>query len=167
MKTACLLLLTIGWAWLMHGMAYAATASPTTGGTPALPGSHEERDSHQVSEKNVARNHVGLVKENRPGQSPNHWRHAPQAPWSAGATAPAFSVRTVKAVAVRQRTDTALQGGLRPQAGTLSNVRPGARSRLWSAGRHRGTNPATVGGLGNRASSNTGSIDGRSMRRRP
>jgi len=46
-------------------------------------------------------------------------------------------------------------GLVRPTGATVTNVR------------HRGANPATVGGLGNRTASNIGSIDGTRMHRRP
>jgi hypothetical protein len=48
-----------------------------------------------------------------------------------------------------------LPSAVGPTAATLSNVR------------HRSPNPATVGGLGHSVASNTGSIDGTRMHRRP
>jgi hypothetical protein len=184
MKTVVLLLLTIAWPGLMQGIAYAATSSPvsqqaspdsaaktasdhpgdTSPGPPpdgATDHKNGKRDSHHISEKNLARSRANLVKENHPRQFPSDRERSTSGnatnlhqrrfdPSGSAAKGGFIGNNTVKSiVAVRSPSV------VRPAAATLGNVR------------HRGANPATVGGLGNSTASNTGAISGTHMHRRP
>ena len=199
MKTACLLLVTIGCAGLMHGIACAATFSdgpPQTeravtphpsrqAGTPSPSGTPRARLQGRRTTTLSSRERAGLqggkstILSSRERTGLQGGDHGPLprgegGPASAGPGEGSFG--TVKRVAQTPLSGSAVltvpvrpPSVVRPSAATSANVRPGARSRMrdWSAGRHRGLNPATVSGLGNRTASNTGSIDGTRMHRRP
>jgi len=195
MKTTCLILIVISSAVLMRGTAYAVPPTPvfqqappesaaktvsdhpgdTSHGPPAYsakdqkhgkyPGeqkdSGEQRDPHHVLETTVERSHTNLIKANRPRQFPNNRDrstsgnamnlHHPAFYKPAGAAKGGFiQNETAKSTVPVQPPSV-----VRPTAATLSNVR------------HHGPNPATVGGLGNSATSNNGSINGTRMHRRP
>jgi hypothetical protein len=193
MKTACLLLLTtrlvtIG-SGLRHGIAYAAASSPgfqqassesgaateshhpgdTSHGSPPTSAkdqkngkpSNEERHAHHISKKNLAPSHASFTKANRSTQFPNNRERSASAnavnsrqqafAKSGGAAKGGFiqSEKVKSNVAVRPPSV------VRPAVATLSHAR------------HRGPNPAVVGGSANSDRTNTGAINGTRMNRKP
>ena len=188
MKTACLLLLTIG-PGLTHGIAYAAASSPvsqqaspesaatteshhpgdTLHGSPPASAkdqkdgkpSDEEGHAHHISEKNLGRSRASFTKANRSTQFPNNRERSPSG----------------NAMNFRQqafaKSGGAAKGGL-IQNETVNNALPVRTSRVvrptvpsLNNVRHRGPNPALVGGSANLHSRNTGAINGTGMNRKP
>jgi hypothetical protein len=189
MNTTCVLML-ISSAMLMRGTAYAAPLSPVFQPAPLEsagktesdhPGdtSHgssadsekdhmhgkpddEQPDPHQVWETAVDRNPTNLSKVKRPRQFPNPrersasgnamtLHHPAFCKPTSGAKGGFMQNETVKSTVPARPTSV-----VQPTAATLSSVR------------HHGPNPATIGGLGNSATSSiNGSINGTRMHRRP
>jgi hypothetical protein len=188
MKTTCLFLIVISSAGLMSGTGLAVSPSPvfqqaspesaakTVSGHPVDP-SHgsptesvknhthgkdsDERGPHHVLETTVERSHTNLTKVNHAKQFPNKSepstfgnamnRHPPAFYKPPGAAKGGFiQNETVKSTVPLRPSSV-----VRPTAATLSNVH------------HRGPNPSAIGGLGNSATSNNGSINGTRMHRRP
>jgi hypothetical protein len=189
MKTACLLVLTIGW-----GIARAATSGPAfqqpsresagkaasdhSGPTQAgaerscavsqrrLPGRERIPVIGTAGQKlHTAGLETASPKSRPPGKNliaeprsapARRERSAlgnafpPPAFAKSGGTAKGAFIHNLKStVPARPRTM------VRPAPATLSSVR------------HRGPNPAVIGGLGNTMTSSTGSISGTGMHRRP
>jgi len=187
MKTACFLLMTIGWAALMHGMAYATTLSPASQQTSQEsaartisnhPGdawqrtsadsakeqkngkdSNEGRNPHHALERNLARGHASLNQTKRPTPVPSN------------------RVRSGSATAINLRQPGSVRSGAEGK-GLIQNetlkgivpVRPPSAVRPASAARsnvrHRSPNPAIITGLVNSKTGNTGAINGSRMDRR-
>ncbi len=119
------------------------------------------RGTAYAAQTNVERGHTNLTRVDRPRKFPNNRErstsgnavnlHRPAFYKPAGAAKGGFIQNETVKGTVPVRSPSVV----RPTAATLSNVR------------HHGPNPATVGGLGNSATSNNGSINGTRMRRRP
>jgi hypothetical protein len=183
MKTVCLVF-TIGWAVLMCGANYAAPVksepqqssegspkavggdhttdtTPADGATYSRRPSDEERNHRRVSDKNHPPSRASLPKANHPNQlsksrerstSGNH-----------------MNLRQPGSDKFRD----AVKGGL-VQNETVNNalrvrppnvVRPVAPAL--STARHRGPNPAVIGGSVNSITRNIGTINGTHMNRKP
>ena len=191
MKTTCLLFLTMSWAALTHGTGYAVPSSPASEPTspassansasdhprdpaqrdaaPADDGRHqtggkasdEQRDHGRASDTNHPPSRASLTKANRPKQLPNSRQrslpgnamnlHQPGSDKSGGAAKGGFIRNETVNNALPVRTPSVV----RPTVPSLNNVR------------HRGPNPAVVGGSANSHSSNTGAINGTRMNRKP
>ena len=188
MRTTCLLLLTISWATLTHGTGYAipsgpasqqtspATstntvnahpqdaehAAPVDGGKRQKDGnpSAERRDHRHVSDENHPRS-PATIRKDRPKQLPNSREHFPSG----------------NAMNLHQpgsdKSSGAAKGGLIQNA-TVNKalpVRPPSVVRptapLLNNARHRGVNPAVIGGPANSDGRNTGAINGTRVHRRP
>jgi len=185
MKAACLLFLTMSCAMLMQGTSYAAPSQQTSaessvktaGDRPydaerAAPPDHwkrrkeanppdEQRGPRYASGKNHPRSRASLTAANRPKQLPRGRKrsipkkainlHQPASYKSGGAaTGGLIRNETVKnALPVRPPCV------VRAAEPSLSNVR------------HRGPNPAVVGGPVNSNSRNIGALNGTGMNRKP
>ena len=183
MKTVCLVF-TIGCAVLIYGASHAAPSDPalqqspesstkavssdhTTDATPADGTTHggrpsdEKRDRRRVSDKNHPPSRANLTKAKLPSQLPNQREHStsgsamnlhqPDSDKSGGVAKVGLTKNETVNNAMRVRTPSAA----RPDAPSLNNVR------------HRGPNPAVVGGSANTIARNPGAINGTSMNRRP
>jgi hypothetical protein len=127
--------------------------------------SGDEPPDHQTSSKNLPRSRAGLTAANRPKQLPIGRKtslsgnamnlHPPGSDKSGGAAKGGF----IK----NEKVDSALTA--RPPSVARSTV--ASLNPLPNHGRHRGPNPAVVGGSANPASSNTGALNGTRMNRRP
>ena len=183
MKTVCLIF-TIGCAVLMCVASYAASvdpapqqssessmkagsgdrannATPADGGTHGGKPSDEKRDRRRVPGKDYPPSQASLPKANRPNQIPNRQEHS--------TTANAMNLHKPGS----DKSSGAVKGGLiqnekgnhvlpvrspsivRPSVSPLDNVR------------HRGPNPAVIGGSANSITRNTGAINGTRMNRKP
>jgi hypothetical protein len=186
MKVACLLFLTVSWAGLMLGTGYAAPSQQTPAGSPANEGSTKEASDrshddhvhatpaddgkHQKEEspseqqarrraaaKNRPRSRANLTVANRPKQLPI--RRERSKPLNATNPYPADLDKSGDAAKGQNRTaNNALPvhstSVVRPTVASLNNVR------------HRGPNPAVVGGSASNTG-NTGALNGTRMHRRP
>jgi hypothetical protein len=150
MKVTWLLFLSVivpmSWAALMPVTSYAASPQ-------------------RSSDKSHPRSRVGLTAANRPKQPPTGQKR-PLSRNAASLRQPALA-----------RSGSAAKGGLVQSEAvnsaqhlrSTSAVRPAAASLNPSLNnvRHRGPNPAVVGGSANFNSSNTGAINGTRMHRKP
>ena len=188
MKTTCLLFLAIGCAALMRGTSYADQSNPaspksssesaakTTSdhprdaahSAPAEDGknqndgkpSDERRDPRHASDKNHQGSRASLTSANRPKQASNDRErstsgnatnlHQPGLSKSGGVANGLSQKATVNNVLPVRRPSVT-----RPIVPSPSNVR------------HRGANPAVIGGSANSDSRNTGAINGARMNRKP
>ncbi len=189
MKITCLVFMLIAFASLMPGTKYASSlnqdrasqrpsfqtsentlsdhprgakhAAPDNDGRPRKDGnaSDDRRDRH-ISDKNHPRS-LGTVTKERPKHLPNNRDRFPsrngmnlRQPGSAksGGTAKGGFLR-------RERVNSAVSPGppnvIRPGVPSLNNVR------------HRGPNPAVVGGSPKSDGRHTGTIDGTRVHRKP
>jgi hypothetical protein len=172
MKTTCLLFLAMSWATLMPGTGYAVpelAACPLLWGegenvgTPGpLPGGEGvPRPAFSPAGAGRVRGHGGPAsqKANRPKQLPNSRRHSmpgnalhqPGSNRSGAASKSGLVQNETVSNALAVRTPSVV----RPTAPSFNNVR------------HRGPNPAVVGGSPPSHSSNTGTINGARMNRKP
>jgi hypothetical protein len=178
MKVTCLLFLslivTMSWAGLMPGTSYAAPSQQTSAessATTLVAGnpSKEQRYPRHASDKNHPRSRASLTAAKHPKQLPN----------SRNRSVPGN-------VANLHRPDSG-KSGVAAKGGLIQNetarnampVRPPSTVRSTAATlhpslnnvRHRGPNPAVVGGSAggsaNLSSSNTGAINGTRMKRKP
>jgi hypothetical protein len=147
MKIICLpfLLLTVSCAALMQETSYAASPQ-------------------HASDKNQPHSRAGLTAANRSKQLPTSRKRpltrkagSPRQPALAtsGCATKRGSVQnetTNRALPVRQTSVRSSVASLNPLPGNV---------------RHRGANPAVVGGSANSGKSNTGAINGTGMHRRP
>jgi hypothetical protein len=148
MRITCLLflVLTVSCAVSMQGTSYAASPQ-------------------RSSDKSHPRSRVGVTAANRPKQPPTGQK-LPLPRNAASLRLPALA-----------RSGGAAKGGLvqseavnsAQHARSTSAVRPATASLNPSLNniRHRGPNPAVVGGSANFKSSNTGAINGTRMHRKP
>lgn len=189
MKITCLLFLTLSCAALKCGAASADPSSPASQqtspesaaktisddsrdaahGAPANGGIHqkngkpsdEQRERRNVSDTKIARRSAVLLKANRPKSLPNaqeRFSHGnamnlqqPGSNKSAGAARGGFIQQEAVNTALRAHRTNVL-----PFTGPLhNNVR------------HRGANPAVIGGPVNSNSRNSAAINGTRMIRRP
>jgi hypothetical protein len=185
-KVVCLLFLTMNCAGLMLGTGYAAPSQQTPAGSPANEGStnaasNRSQDDHlratpaddgkrqkeespsgqqvprRAAAQNRPRSRANLTVANRPKQLP--LRRKRSKPLNATNPYPADLDKSGDAAQGRNRTaNNAL-----PVRST-SVVRPTGASRINV--RHRGPNPAVVGGPASNAG-NTGALNGTRMHRRP
>jgi hypothetical protein len=142
-------------------VAPADSGKPQNGGTS----SDEPRDHHQASSKNPPGIRRSLTAANRPKQLPISRKgslpgnamnlHPPGSDKSGGAAKGGF-IKNEKV----NRVLTARPTGV--ARSTVASLNP-----LPNHVRHRGPNPAVVGGSANPASSNTGALNGTGMNRRP
>ncbi len=194
MKTTWLLFLSMSWATLTHGTGYAAPSSPASqqsypgssantasdhprdpaqrDAAPAGDGRHptggkasdEQRDHGRASDRNNPPSRaslIGLTKANRPKQLPNRRQrsipgnamnlHQPGSDKSGGAAKGGL----IRNETVNDALAARMPSVVRPTVPSFINVR------------HRGPNPAVVGGSALSHSSNTGAINGTRMNRRP
>jgi hypothetical protein len=188
MKTSCLLFLMIGCAALTSGTSCAAQSSPASQqppsespantisdhprdavhGTPVEDGgnqndgkpSDEQRDYRHASDQDHPRSRASLTRSNRPKQVPNNGEHSTSGtamnlhqPGSdkSGASARGALIQHE----TFNRALTIRPASIRPRVPLPNNVR------------HRGANPAIIGGSASSNSRNTGAIDGAHMNRRP
>ncbi len=173
---------------LMHGTGYAELSRPASQeqspessantvsdhprdaehAPPADDGRHqtggkasaEQRDLRGASEKNHPPRRASLTKANRPKQLPHSRQrslpgnainlHQPGSDKSGGAAKGGFIQNETVHNALPVRTSSVV----RPTVPSLNNVR------------HRGPNPAVVGGLANSDRRNTGVINGTRMNRK-
>jgi len=167
------LVVTMSWAALMPGTGYAApsqqTSAESSATTPVAGSpSKEQRSPLHASVKNHPRSRASLTAANHPKQLPNGRKrstpgnaanlHQPGS-GNSGAAAKGGLIQNEtasKAMPVRP------PGTVRPTAATLNPL---------NNVRHRGPNPAVVGGSAggsaNLHSSNTGAINGTRMHRKP
>lgn len=165
MKAAYLLFLTILCTALMPEIARADTSSPSTQQSSAgirqkdRKPLDERRDEHQVSGPNRPRNPTTITK-GRPNEA-NSRKHLESGnttnPQRLG---PAKSVGSAESGSVRNETGTNARPARRP-----SVVRP-AEPPLGDV-RHRGANPAVIGGPRKSGRGVNGAINGTAMNRRP
>ncbi len=168
------LVVTMSWAALMPGTSYAASSHQTSDESSATAplarnSSKEQRYPRHASDKNHPRSRASLTAANRRKQLPISRRrsipgnaanlHQPGS-GNSGAAAKGGLIQNEtasKAMPVRP------PGTVRPTAATLNPSLNNVR--------HRGPNPAVVGGLAggsaNLHSSNTGAINGTHMHRKP
>jgi hypothetical protein len=150
--------------------APAADGRHRTGGKA----SDEQRDLRRASDANHPPSRVSLMgptKANPPNQlwnsrqrsQPGNALHQPGSDKSGSAAKGGLIQNETVHNALPVRTSSVV----RPTVPSLNNVRPGARSWLWSAGRHRGANPAVVAGSVNSDRRNNGAINGTRMKRKP
>ncbi len=191
MKTTCLLFLTISWAALTHGTGYAVPSGPASQQTspessantasdhprdpaqrdapPADDGRHqtggkasaEQRDLRRASDKDHPPRRASLTEANRPKQFPHSRKrflpgnainlHQPGPDKSGGAAKGGL----IQTETVNNALPVRPPSVVRPTVPSLNNVR------------HRGPNPAVVGGSANLQSRNTGAINGTRMNRKP
>jgi hypothetical protein len=174
----------VGCAVLMSGTSYAAPSDPapqqsSEGSTKAVRGDHvtdttwadgrthggkpsdEQRGNRDASDKNHPRSSTSLTKANRPNQLPTRREYS-----TSGSTMNLHGTGSDKS------SDVA-KGGL-VQNETVNNalrVRPPSVARPAAPSlnnvRHRGPNPAVVGGSANSITRNTGALNGTHMSRKP
>ena len=167
MKTTCLLFLTISWTASMNAASGhprdAERAAPADHGTAqtARKASDERRDHSRASGRNHSPSRVSLTKAmaNRPKQLPD----------SQSIAGPAINL---------QQPGTGKSAGA-PNGGVIQSVTVNTAQRLRAVSavrstvpslnsvRHRGANPAVVGGLAPLHRANTGAINGTRMNRKP
>jgi hypothetical protein len=167
MKTTCLLFLSISWATLTHGTGYAVpelvlcrVENVETPG-PLPRGEGVPRPAFSPAGAGRVRGHSrpASQKVNRPKQLPNSRQrsllgnalHQPGSDKSGGAARSGFIRNETAHHTLPVRTSSSV----RPTVPALNNVR------------HRGPNPAVVGGAPNSRSSNGGAINGTRMNRMP
>ena len=148
MKVSCLpfLLLTVSCAALMQETSYAASPQ-------------------HASDKNHPHSRAGLIASNRPEQLPaSQKRPLPRNEASLRQPASARSGAAAKSALIQNETakhaPPARSTSVRPSVASL-NPLPSINVR------HRGSNPAVVGGSANSGISNSGAINGTGMHRRP
>src|SRR5208283_435 len=185
MKATSLLFLTMSCAALILGTSYAAPCQQTSGGSSVnKAGDHphdavhsappdagkrrkegnpsdEQRGPRYASGKNHPRSRASLTAANRPKQLPRNRKRS--------ITGNAMNLHQ----SALDKSGGAATGGLIRNE-TVKNalpVRPPSvvRSAVPSLDnvRHRGPNPAVVGGSANSDSRNTGAINGTRMNRKP
>ena len=188
MRATCLLFLMIDYAALMPGTSYAAQSNPASQqrsseslantisdhprdavhGVPFEDGenqkqgetSDEQRDHHYASDGNHSRSRASLTKANRPKQLPNGRKgsipgnamnlHQPDSAKSGGAAKDGLIRNETVNIALPVRPPV-----VRRTVPSLNNAR------------HRGANPAVIGGSAKSDSRNSGEISGTRMIRRP
>jgi hypothetical protein len=142
-------------------VAAVQSGKPQNGGISA----DKPPDHRQASSRNHPRSHAGLTTANRPKQLPISRKgslpgnamnlHPPGSDKSGGAAKGGF-IQNEKV----NRALTARPTGV--ARSTVASLNP-----LSNNVRHRGPDPAVVGGSANSASSNTGGLNGTRMNRRP
>lgn len=174
MKTTCLLFLTIGWAALMQATGHAVPSKPAPQQSSPESAAKtvsdardnrnptgDQRNSGDVSEKGLARSSASLSRKTRPKQLAHSRQRS----------------RLRNAMTVHQpgsaQSGNASNNGL-IQSEKLSITRsvrsPGnviAARPSPNSVRHRGSNPATVGGAANSVPRNSGAINGSRMTHKP
>jgi hypothetical protein len=188
MKATCLLFLMIGCAALTPGTSCAAQSSlasqqpssessantisdhprDAVHGAPVEDGkyqkdgkiSNEQRDHRHASGKELPRSRTSLTTSNRPKQVPNNGEHSTSGTamnlHQPGSDKSGASARG----ALIQHGTVNVFASIRP-----ASIRP--RVPLPNNVRHRGANPAVIGGSASSNSRNAGAIDGAHMNRRP
>lgn len=173
MKISGLLFFTLAWPALAQVTAHSLPQQQTSAPLAAESTSSNRRETRGVTQTTLQRD---LGHNSGPGRSravvksssptPPH-RPANGRPNStvetAAAAHPPVPARSgvAGAPAIRQNTGSATAGHLRPQASFAATHSSPATAR------HRGDNPAAVGGAANSASENPGSLNGSLMKRRP
>jgi hypothetical protein len=178
MKVTCLLFLSLilpmSWAALMPGTSYAASSHQTSAESSATTlvagsSSKEQRYPRHVSHKNHPRSRASLTAPNHPKQLPNGRKRS--IPGNAanlhqsgsGKSSDAAKSRLIQNETASKATPVRPPGTFRPTAASLNPSLNNVR--------HRGPNPAVVGGSAggsaNLNSSNTGVINGTRMHRKP
>ncbi len=184
MKIICLLFLMIGWAALMHGTSSAAQSQQTSTDSAASTASdhpqHAERAAvagsgkrqkegnssdrrsghRHVSEMNHPRSQLGLTAVNRPKLLPN-----------GGKRSVLGSSMNLRQAGSGKHNDAAKSASI--QRETINSARPirptnvtRPSAPLLNNARHRGANPAVIGGSAI-SDRNTGAINGSRVHRKP
>jgi hypothetical protein len=184
MKTTCLLLLMLSWAALMNSTSCAAQSQQTATDSSASTASGHPQDAkhaavagggkrqkegnssdgrptnQNVSEVNHPRSQSGLTTANRPKPLSNGGKHF----------APESSMH-IREAGSGKRND-AVKRGLTQRA-TINSARPirptnvtRPSAPLLNNARHRGANPAVIGGSAISVR-NTGAVNGTRVHRKP
>ena len=178
MKISCLLFLSLiapmSWAALIPGTSYAAPSQQTSARSSAATRvagnpSKEQRSPRHASDKNHPRSRASLAAANHPKQLPNRRKrsipgnaanlHKPDSGKSGAAA---------KRVLIQNETASNTMPVRPPRSArpTAATLNPSLNNV-----RHRGPNPAVVGGSAggsaNLNSSNTRAINGTRMHRKP
>ena len=129
--------------------------------------SDQPRNRRHASAKNHPRSRASLAAANRPKQLPNSRKRS-----LPGNTMKDKSGGAAKGGLIQnERVNNALPVGptsvARPTVASLNKVLNPALNPAPNSERHRGPNPAVVGGPANSTRSNTGAINGTRMNRRP
>jgi hypothetical protein len=165
MKTACFAFLMISCAASMHGTGYAASSDPpfqqAPGGSPATAGggkhqadgrpSGPKRERRQVLDKSAG-SRVSLTKTNSSKRLPGNAANPQPAANRAGAAA---AKALIPEEAVRRNVPARPPSSVPPSTSSLNAVR------------HRGPNPAVVGGSMNSKPGNNGALSGTLVHRQP
>jgi hypothetical protein len=174
MKVACLLFLILALTMPSAAFMQDADAHPHDAGH-AAPGDDgkrqkevttgERRNARGTSDKTRSHSRASMTATKRPAQFSKKNKHA--------ASGNGLNPRQPNP----DKSGGAAKGGLiqheavnrAPQVRSANVFKPNAASLLPSANspRHRGPNPAVVGGSAHTSSSNTGAINGTSMHRKP
>ncbi len=180
-------LLTIGSAALINGTGYAASSGPAsqqaspdiavkaTSGTPHRSqhvagsadrkGERDARTSEQRSLRSLVKNRTlsqeSLTRVNRPKQIPNSERRStPASVMSSHRTSPVLPAGTGRGGFTQSgaaNTPPAI-----PQRVAIRQTKP-----LFASLRHRGANPPAIGGAANSVRTNSGTVNGTTMHRKP
>jgi len=175
-------LVIAGWVALTPGMGYAAT-QPSSSGNPAKTTSNQREARPVVPAGNRNRQTHGRVSAGTPGHHAPQKNHTPSHPSPTEATRPKHPSRSGEhsksrnAIALHQpgpnRPGPVTRNGLiHNQTGnhTLPVRSPGVvgSSELTSNNvRHRGPNPAVIGGPASSIARNTAALNGTHMGHRP
>jgi hypothetical protein len=178
MKVTCLLFLSLivpmSWAALTPGTSYAASSQQTSAESSATAPvarnpSKEQRSARHASDKNHPRRRASLTVANRPKQLPNSRNRsipgnaANLHQYGSGKSGAAAKGGLIQNETASNSMPVRPPGTIRPTAASLNPSRNNVR--------HRGPNPAVVGGSAggsaNLHSSNTGAINGTRMHRKP
>jgi hypothetical protein len=185
MKAACLLFLTMSCAMLMQGTSYAAPSQQTSAQSSAnTAGVHPHGAEHAVSPDNGKRPKEGNPSDEQRGpryaSGKNHPRSRAslsaanrhkQLPRSRKSCLPKNAMKLHQSASDKSRG--AATGGLIRNE-TVQNTLPVRPPSVVRAAvpsldnvRHRGPNPAVIGGAANSDSRNTGAINGTRMNHKP
>ncbi len=188
MKATCFLFLMIGCAGLTPGTSCAAQSSSASQqppsessantisdhprdavhGAPVQDGknqkdgtpSDEQRDHRHASDKDHRRSHTSLARSNGPKQVPNKGQHS--------TSGTAMNLHQPGS----DKSGASARGAL-IQHGTVNVSAPIRPASIWprvplpNNARHRGANPAVIGGSASSNGRNAGAIDGAHINRRP
>ena len=169
-----ILILTMSWAALKPGTSYAAPSQQTLAESSANTASagnpsKEQRDPSHASDKNHPRRRARLTATNHPKQLPNS-RNRSTPGNAVNLHQPGSGKSGAAAKGGLIQNETASNAMLVRPLGTVRPTRASLNPSLDNV-RHRGPNPAVVGGSAggsaNLNSSNTGAINGTRMHRKP
>ena len=153
MKATYLVSLTMSCAMLMQGTSYAVPSQPAS--------AVSSTNLRHLSDKNGPRSRATLTAASRPQQLPNsRKRSVARNATNSHQPSSGKSGRAATGGSIQNETVNSAPSVRRPNA-----IRPTMLS--FNTVRHRGPNPAVVGGTANPACRNTGTINGTRMNRKP